>query len=91
MKLLVLAAIAAISVAGAAHAETARATRGPSTVEPSFPAGLRSGLERDLTSRFPEGSFPPGYRPTPLQEMLARNGAAAFDNSRYLVIKRNSK
>ena len=46
---------------------------------------------RGLTGQFPEGSFPPGHRPTPLQEMLARNGAAAVNAQQYNSwIKRNN-
>ena len=58
------------------------------------PGQAYSGAQRpyrSLTGQFPEGSFPAGRRPTPLQETLARNGAAAVDAQQYNSwIKRNN-
>lgn len=91
MKSIALGIIAVAVAAGAAQAQSAAVTRGGRTLEHPYPAGGRNTLDPDLTSRFPEGSLPPGYQPTPLQETLARNGAATFDRSRRLLIKRNEK
>ncbi|MBJ6128328.1 hypothetical protein [Microvirga splendida] len=87
MKRLLLASIAAAIISGAAQAQ-------PTTAgDNGFGLAYRGThhLDRKLTRQFPEGSFPPGHRPTPLQETLARNGAAAVDTQHYNSwLKRNN-
>ncbi|MBD2746071.1 hypothetical protein IC232_05080 [Microvirga sp. BT688] len=92
MKRLLLAFAVATIISGAAQAQPAMsghpATSGYNDAGQAYPGAQRP--YRRLTGRFPEGSFPPGYRPTPLQETLARNGAAAVDNQHYNSwLKRN--
>ncbi len=81
MKQFLLAFALAAVISGAAQAQPALpgypAIFGDDHTGQDYPGTQRP--RRRLTEQFPEGSFPPGYRPTPLQEMLARNGAAAVD------------
>ncbi|MBM1170140.1 hypothetical protein [Microvirga arabica] len=86
MKRLSLAVAVAAIISGAAQAQPAAAGYGVSGQD--YPGIQRP--HRRLTAQFPEGSFPPGHQPTPLQETLARNGAAAVDATLYTSwLKRN--
>ncbi|WP_262032177.1 hypothetical protein [Microvirga sp. Mcv34] len=91
-RFLLAFAVAAI-ISGAVHAQPIMSGH-PAGSGYNDPGQAYSGAQRpyrSLTGQFPEGSFPPGHRPTPLQEMLARNGAAAVDAQQYNNwIKRNN-
>ena len=84
MKSVVLAVIAAFAYAGTAQAQSTCGGQ-------DYPAAWRRNVERDLTSRFQEGNFPLVYKSTLAQEKRARNGASAFDNLHYPLVKRYEK